>query len=46
MEPPPASALVMTQSELLLELLIVPLDAPAKFGLQGEDLDLGLWAQI
>ncbi len=46
MEPPLASTFVVAQSKLLLELLIVPLDPPAKFGLLDENLDLGLWAQI
>jgi hypothetical protein len=31
-ESPPASALVVAKADLLLELLIVPLDAPAQLG--------------
>src|SRR4028118_1239171 len=45
MEPAPASTLVVPKPDLLLELLIVPLDAPAQFGLLHQVGDGGLRRQ-
>src|SRR5713101_2858461 len=40
MEPPPAAALEMVEPELILELLIVALDAPAQLG-EADEVDDG-----
>src|SRR5712691_11930039 len=41
MEPPPAAALEVIQAQLILELLIVALDAPAELGEADEGGDRG-----
>jgi hypothetical protein len=42
-EASPATAFVVTEADLLLELLIVPLDAPAQLGLVDEVGELVVW---
>jgi hypothetical protein len=42
MEPQPTSALVMGKTELLLELLVVPLNAPAHLGDEDQLLRRGV----
>src|ERR1700683_5702254 len=44
-EPSPASAFVMAEADLLLELLIVPLDAPSKLGAFDEVGERGVFRQ-
>src|SRR5215207_223521 len=45
MKPAPASALVVPEPDLLLELLVIPLNAPAQFGLLHEGGDRGISRQ-
>ena len=44
-EAAPAAALVVAEADLLLELLVVPLDAPAQLGLVDEVVERGVVRQ-
>src|SRR6201995_5041415 len=46
MKPAPVAALVMAKAELLLELLVIPLDPPARLGNPHEALERGAPGQI
>src|ERR1700751_6359011 len=46
MEPPPVAALVVAKAELLLELLVIPLDPPARLGNPHEALQRRAPGQI
>src|SRR6201994_3571696 len=46
MKNPPVSALVVAEAELLLELLVIPLDPPARLGHPHEALERGAPGQV
>ena len=46
MKPAPVAALVMAKAELLLELLVIPLDPPARLGNPHEALERGAPGQV
>src|ERR1700760_499642 len=46
MKPAPVAALVVAEAELLLELLVIPLDPPARLGHPHEALERGAPGQI
>src|SRR5258708_5620870 len=45
MKPAPASAFIVSQTQLLLQLLIVALDDPAVFRHLDQRFELGFWRQ-